>query len=100
MKLTEIKMEWGTLLKIYEKENENESIGSVEIVPEMGYNFIENVFLNQNHRSKGYLRKIVDYLKSSGPLVCLPLPEHVEKFKHLGFKYHKSCGDDNYYILA
>lgn len=76
-----------------------EPIGSVEIIEEIGYNFIENIFLEKMYRNRGYLRKIIDYLKTSKPLVCLPLPEHLNKFKHLGFQEYERTGEDVYYIL-
>lgn len=79
------------IYKIYE----GIQIGSVEFNQEDRY--IENIFLNQNYRGKGYLRKIINYFGK--PLIILPLPQHIDKFKHLGFKYYKTIGLDNYYIL-
>lgn len=72
---------------------EDKQIGSVEY-----YNgFIENIYLDPSYRGKGYLRKIIEYFPK--PIELLPLPEHVEKFKHLGFKKHKQIREDVYYIL-
>lgn len=76
------------IIRIYEEEQ----IGSVEMID----NYIENIFLSEKYRGQGYLRKIIEYLGK--PLTCLPLPQHIEKFKHLGFRPYKIDGDDIYYI--
>ena len=84
----EIKFEQG-IYRIYEKEQ----IGSIEY----SNGFIDNIYLDPKYRGKGYLRKIIEYFPK--PIELLPLPKHVEKFKHLGFKKHKQIGEDIYYIL-
>lgn len=77
--------------KIYE----DNQIGSVEFDEENRY--IENIYLDERCRGKGYLRKILEYFGK--PLVVLPLPQHKAKFRHLGFKPYKQVGEDEYYIL-
>lgn len=79
------------IYKIYE----NKQIGSVEFNEKERY--IENIYLIQEYRGKHYLRKIINYFGK--PLIILPLPEHIEKFKHLGFTHYKTINLDNYYIL-
>lgn len=76
---------------------EGVNIGSVEVVFEKGYTFIENIFLDVEHRHKGYLRKIIKMLSAYGTLECLPLPQHRKKFEHLGFSQYKQVGEDLYY---
>ena len=80
---------------------ERKHILSIEMVHEKDYNYIDNIYIDSKYRNKGYLRKIINYLKSHGyeSLICLPLPKHVEKFKHLGFIFYEKKGDDVYYIL-
>lgn len=77
------------------------------------YIYIENIFIQEKYRNRGYLRKIIDLLMQKEEykgyhIVCLPLPQHVEKFKHLGFTpFYKSQEEytvidtdtDTYYIL-
>ena len=77
--------------KIYE----DDQIGSVEFEEENRY--IENIYLDERCRGKGYLRKILEYFGK--PLMVLPLPQHKAKFRHLGFKPYKRVGEDEYYIL-
>ena len=79
------------LYRIYE----DEQIGSVEF--DMKRRYIENIYLNERCRGKGYLRKIIDYFGK--PLIVLPLPQHTNKFKHLGFKLYEKIDQDVYYIL-
>lgn len=74
---------------------ENEQIGSVEFNEEERY--IENIYLVEKCRGKGYLRKILEYFGK--PLIVLPLPQHTDKFKHLGFRLYKCIDQDVYYIL-
>lgn len=85
----DIKFEDG-IYRIYEKEQ----IGSVEFNPEEHY--IENIYLVPECRGKGKLRKILDYFGK--PLVVLPLPQHIDKFVHLGFRPYKINRTDQYYI--
>lgn len=81
--------------KIYDVIINNNIIGSVEYIEKDDY--IENIFLYKEYRGKGYLRKILKYFPTA---YLLPLPEHVEKFKHLGYTIYKQIGDDVYYNLA
>lgn len=75
---------------------DKEVIGSIEFIEKE--NFIENIYLSPEYRGKGYLTKIVKFLSDKyGKLYCLPLREHVEKFKHLGFTFWKKEGSDKYY---
>lgn len=87
----EVKFE-DNLYRLFEQEQ----IGSVEFNKEERY--IENIYLSDKYRGKGYLRKIIEYFGK--PLIVLPLPQHIEKFKHLGFKHYKIIQDDHYYILT
>lgn len=81
--------------------NKSQDICAIEIVEKKDYNYIENIFIDIDYRNRGYLRPIIDYLRSIyGKLVCLPLPQHVEKFKHLGFTFYGQKGDDIYYSLG
>ena len=73
-------------------------IASVELTWKKSYVFIENIYIEKDYRQRGYFRKLVEHLETLGTLVCIPLPEHVEKFKHIGFTYLKSENGDNYYI--
>lgn len=84
-----------TILRFEEKDE----IGSVEVIKNTCYNFIENIYIKENYRHKGYFRKIIEYLKQRGTLRCLPLPEHRDKFEHLGFKIYAQEGEDIYYQL-
>lgn len=79
------------IYKLYE----NKQIGSVEF--DKNKRYIENIYLDKEYRGKGYLRKIINYFGK--PLIILPLPQHLEKFKHLGFIFYKNDGEDTYYIL-
>ena len=73
-------------------------IGSVEVL-NSHHAFIENIYLDVQYREKGYLRSIISILKEKyGVLTCLPLLQHVGKFRHLGFRKYKTIGDDTYYI--
>ena len=77
------------------------TMASIEMIEKKGYNYIENIFIDVKYRHRGYLRPIIDYLqKSYRKLICLPLPQHVEKFKHLGFTFYEQKGDDIYYSLG
>lgn len=79
---------------IYEILLNDKCIGSIEMVN----NFIENIYLEPLQRGKGFLTQIVNFLvKEYGDLECLPLEQHVEKFKHLGFVYSHTENTDNYY---
>ena len=78
--------------RIYER---GKHIGSVEFYEKSRY--IENIYLEERCRGKGYLRKIIDYFGK--PLTCLPLPQHTDKFKHLGFKLYQMVDQDHYYRL-
>ena len=83
---------------IYELKEENTVIGSIEFIEDE--NFIENIYLDSKYRGRGHLRTIVNFLKKKyGKLYCLPLKQHVEKFKHLGFSLYKEDGEDSYYVL-
>lgn len=81
----------NNIYRIYE----DEQIGSVEFDEERRY--IENIYLTPEKRGRGHLREIIDYFGK--PLIVLPLPQHIDKFKHLGFKPYETIGSDNYYIL-
>ena len=74
---------------------ENIIIGSVEYNKEEDY--IENIYIDPMYRGKGYLRKILKYFPTA---TVLPLPQHVDKFRHLGYEICKIEGDDIYYGLA
>lgn len=79
---------------IYEILLQGNCIGSIEMID----NFIENIYIEPIHRGKGFLTKIIQFLiKEYGDLECLPLEQHIEKFKHLGFIYAYSEGTDNFY---
>ena len=80
---------------IYDVLEGNESIGSIEFIEKE--RFLENVYLIPECRGKGYLRKIIDYFGK--PLIALPLPQHIQKFEHLGFSFFKQIGEDKYYKL-
>ena len=80
---------------VYRIYKDNKQIGSVEFYQEERY--IENIYLDEKCRGKGYLRKILNYFGK--PLTCLPLPQHIDKFKHLGFIPYKNIDQDVYYIL-
>ena len=95
MNIKIIKMDYGFILRL----SEQDTIGSVELIKNGDIIYIENIYLNTNYRCKGYLRKIINFLRPLGKLTCLPLPEHIEKFKHLGFKEYKKEGEDIYYSL-
>ena len=71
---------------------EEDVIGTVEYIKEE--NFIENIYLIEEWRGKGLLRKISEYFPSA---TLLPLPQHVEKFKHLGYEISHINGTDIYY---
>lgn len=83
-----------TIISILDKGVE---IGSIELIQMSDAVFVENVFLVVEHRNKGHLREIIEYL-SDQTIKCLPLPEHIPKFEHLGFKPYKHEGEDIYYI--
>lgn len=75
---------------------DKELIGSIEFIEKE--NFIENIYIDEKYRGKGYLTKIIKFLSNEyGNLYCLPLKEHREKFKHLGFTLWKSEGVDIYF---
>lgn len=97
MNIKKMEYENFTILRIYER---NDQIGSVEIIVKKCYTYIENVYLNVQYRHKGYLKKIIKYLQSYGKLICIPLPQHVEKFKHYGFSFYEQKGEDIYYALG
>lgn len=80
---------------------ENEEIGGMELVETKDEVYIEHVSLLDEYRGKGYLRKIIEWLKTKGKnITCLPLKQHRAKFEHLGFKYYEGCGEDLYYKLV
>lgn len=78
---------------IYDVIENDQEIGSIEFIEKE--RFLENVFLIPECRGKGYLRQIIDYFGK--PLIALPLPQHIKKFEHLGFKIHAQIGEDIYY---
>lgn len=81
--------------KIYTLKENGKVIGSVEFIEKE--RFIENIYIEERCRGKGYLRQIIDFLGK--PLTALPLHQHIDKFKHLGFQHHQDIGEDSYYIL-
>lgn len=80
---------------IYKIFENNKQIGSIEFIESERY--IQNIYLSSEYRNKGYLTKIIKYFGK--PLILLPTPQHIEKFIHLGFKFHEQIKDDKYYIL-
>lgn len=82
----------NSIYRIYEKDQ----IGSVEF--DSNRRYIENIYLDPKYRGRGYLREIIKYFGK--PLIVLPLPQHIDKFKHIGFIPYETIGSDNYYILT
>jgi len=79
---------------------ENGEIGGLELEEKEDEIYIEHVTLLEQYQGKGYLRKIIDCLKTKGKnITCLPLKQYRAKFEHLGFKYYTGSGDDLYYKL-
>lgn len=83
--------------QIYYIYKEEKQIGSIEIIEERDYTYIENIFLSEEFRRCGFLKKILNEF-SAKPLKCLPLPQHRKKFEHLGFHTCEINGEDVYYI--
>ena len=81
--------------EIYKIYNKGTQIGSVEFNADERY--IENIYLDVQERGKGHLREIIEYFGK--PLIVLPLVQHIDKFRHLGFKLYETRGADNYYII-
>lgn len=81
--------------EIYKIYNKGTQIGSVEFNADERY--IENIYLDVNERGKGHLREVVEYFGK--PLIVLPLVQHIDKFRHLGFRFYETRGADNYYII-
>ena len=81
--------------EIYKIYNKGTQIGSVEFNADERY--IENIYLDVQERGKGHLREIVEYFGK--PLIVLPLVQHIDKFRHLGFKLYETRGADSYYII-
>lgn len=79
-------------IEIYDVIENDEIIGSVEYLPKE--DFIDNIYLLEEWRGKGLLRSILSYFPSA---TLLPLPQHVEKFKHLGYEISHINGTDIYY---
>ena len=81
--------------EIYRIYKNRIQIGSVEFNADERY--IENIYLDVNERGKGHLREIVEYFGK--PLIVLHRVQHIDKFRHLGFKLYETRGADNYYII-
>lgn len=81
--------------EIYRIYKNRIQIGSVEFNADERY--IENIYLDVQERGKGHLREIIEYFGK--PLIVLPLVQHIDKFRHLGFKFYETRGADNYYII-
>lgn len=91
--MEEIKNENFTIYRIYLNDI---NIGSMEVIQEKDHIFLENIFIDIAYRGKHLLKRCLDFFNQT--IVCLPLPQHVEKFKHLGFKMYKQDELDTYYI--
>lgn len=95
---------------IYDLDITSDIIGSIEIYfyTESGAKtlYIDNVYLCEQYRGKRYLRQIIDKLKQeytqndiTPDFVCLPLPQHINKFKKLGFVFYQDIDGEAHYIL-
>ena len=83
--------------QIYHIYKEEKHIGSIETIEEKDHTYIENIFLDEEFRGCGFLKKILNEF-SAKPLKCLPLSQHRKKFEHLGFHVCEINGEDVYYI--
>lgn len=84
-------------IDIYNIIEGNKVVGSMEIIEENDHTFLENIYIDKEYRGRGFLRESLNNFKQK-PIVCLPLNQHREKFKHLGFMKYKTEGTDIYYI--
>ena len=85
-------------IHIYDIVEDGKAIGSMEIIDEDDHIFLENIYIDEKYRGRGFLRECINYLNQK-PIECLPLKEHRDKFKHLGFHKYKTEGTDVYYLL-
>jgi len=90
-------MKWNDI-HMYNIIENNNIIGSMEVIDEGDKFFLENIYINEKFRGRGFLRECIKYINQK-PIACLPLRKHVEKFKHLGFCKYKTEGTDVYYLL-
>ena len=97
--LSIVKEEETPNYEVHRIYQDNRQIGSIELIQNFSKHclFIENIYLEKSYRQKGYLRKIISYITSNfknKDIFCLPLTEHIEKFKHLGFIF-SHCNNRN-----
>ena len=83
-------------IDIYNIIEDEKIVGSMEMIEERDHTFLENIYLHKEYRGRGFLRECLKQFTK--PIICLPLNQHRDKFRHLGFIQYKTEGPDVYYI--
>lgn len=84
---------------IFDIVEDGKELGGLELTVNNTHIFIDNIHLYERYRGKGYLKHIIQSVINEFdlPILCVPLPNHIEKFKHLGFEFSHNIKEDNYY---
>ena len=88
---------YGECIDIYNIIEDERVVGSMEIIEEKDHTFLENIYISEPYRGRGFLRECINYFTDK-PIVCLPLNQHRDKFRHLGFHKYKTEGSDVYFV--